>query len=183
MTQIFSTPPAETVEVPCANSGQPIKPNEAVWYNIGISHYNKEKGVSYIQVHDSPYCIDDDNANEFAHKRADQHKDLAHGVHDSEVLNPNQEHADDMVRQNAEYSPLGRAWSSLPKVDALTGEDLADDIYVPHVDRWSNQPSNKVQGGYHQVTGELGTATLESCIKLIHVLIDEVLNKEVPSEA
>jgi hypothetical protein len=179
MLQIHISPQSEAVAVPCANSGQLVRPDQAVWYNLGISHFHKEKGVSYIQVHTSPYCVDDAHAVEFAHKRADSHRDLPHGVYDAATLNPKNEHPEALVRQNAEYSPLGRGWASLPKIDALTGEQLGDDIYVPHVDRWSNQqPNDGVQGSYHQITGELGTATLEGCIRLIHVLIDEVLKPQ-----
>src|SRR5260370_13247291 len=184
--KIYKSPDVEETYVQCANSGKSVKPSEAVWHNIGISHYNKEKGVSYIQIHDTPYCVNDNHAIQHAHKRADQHASLTHGVHDSATLNPNKKHQDDLVRQNAEYSPLGRGWATLPRVDALTGQALGDDIYVPHVDRWSNKPnaSGGVQGGSHQATGELGTSTLEGCIRLIHVIIDEVLApKEVPSES
>lgn len=182
MTQIFTQPAAEAVPVTCFHNGcdEQVSPNQAIWYNVGISHYNKEKGVSYIQVHSSPFCCSQDHAAAHAHQRADDLAQLPHGEFDAAKLNPLQEHPDVLVQQNALYTPLSRAWASLPKIDALTGQELGDDIYVPHLDRWSNQPDVPgVQGGYHQVTGELGTATLESAIQLCHVLIDEILSLNI----
>ena len=195
MTELYKTPDPETVQVPCNHAGceEQVAPNAATWYNLGISHYNKAKGVSYIQVHTTPYCCNEEHAAAVAHIRADNHRTLSFGEFDPAILNPAGEHPDTLVQQNAIYSPPGRAWASLPKVDAMTGQPLGNDIYVPHVDRWS--PRSPVydeegsvagyvveghQGGYFQVTGELGAATLEEAIQLIHILIDEVLAPPKP---
>lgn len=177
MTQLFATPAAETVPVACAGAdcNEQIRPDQAVWYDIGISHYNKAKGVSYIQVHSSLFACSEDCAAKAAHSRADSHKNLPHGKFDAATLNPKGEHPDTLVQQNAVYSPIGRSWASLPKVDALTGEALGDDIYVVHVDRSSHQDPKRGTHGYHTSTGELATATLDGAIQLIHVIIDEVL--------
>ncbi len=180
MTQLFTEVPSETVAVPCYNPvcQETVSPDSAVWYDMGISHYNKAKGVSYIQVHTSPYSCNEECAKNVAHARAEGHKKLAHGKFDKNALNPKDEHPDDLVRQNAEYSPIGRAWSSLPKVDALTGQPLGDDIYVVHLDRSSHQEPKKGLHGYHTTTGELGCSTLDGAIQLIHVIIDEILSPE-----
>lgn len=177
MTQLFVTPPVEAIPVACAGQDcqEQVRPDAAIWYDIGISHFNKERGVSYIQIHNSLFSCSEACAVKAAHARADSHKDLPHGQFDAATLNPDGLHPDVLVQQNAVYTPLGVAWASLPKVDALTGAPLGDDIYVPHVDRSSHQDPKRGVHGYHTPIGFLGTATLESCIQLIHVIIDEIL--------
>lgn len=172
---IYQSPPKDIKEVPCKSCKLPIHPEKATWYNVGISHYNKSKGVSYIQDHSLTYSCDEECARNHIHLRIDTHKELEHGVF-SDRLNPDNNHPDELVRVNAEYTPLTRTWESLPTINALTGERLADDIYVPHLDRWSHHGG--IQGGYHQFTGELATSTLEQCIELCHLLVDKVLNVE-----
>lgn len=174
---IYTSPVREQKKIPCYNQecDKQVSPNEAVWYNMGISHYSKQKGVSYIQVHVSPFCCGEACAREFIHKRIDQHANLPHGEYDEVLLNPLGEHSSSLVEANARYTPLGRGWDTLPIVDGITGLPLGDDIYVPHLDRCSNQDPQRGTEGYHVSTGELGTATLSDCIKLCHLLVDEIL--------
>lgn len=170
---LYQSPCTASGEVPCKSCNSQVHPDKATWYNVGISHYSKEKGVSYIQDHGSTFTCNEVCAKDNVHASIDKHTSLKHGVY-TDTLNPDQSHASELVRQNAEYSPITRTWESLPTVDAITGENLGNDIYIPHLDRWSH--SGGVQGGYHQFTGELATATLEDCIELCHRLIDKVLS-------
>lgn len=151
-----------------------IVPASSVWYNVGISHYSKSKGFSYIQVHDYPHCCSEQCAKDLTHSRLEQHRLLPHGVHSSS-LNPDGDFADELVRQNAEYTPLPVAWNTLPQVDALTGSTLGDDIYIPHIDRWDSLNGSGIQGGYQNMTGiTLGCSTLDGAIQLAHQLVEEM---------
>lgn len=164
--------PKDTNDTYCKTCYTEVHPHNATWYNIGISHYSKDKGVSYIQDHSESFCCNHACADTEVHRRIEAQSAFPHGIYHPE-LNPNESHPTELVKINAEYTPISRTWSSLPTINAITGEPLGDDIYVPHVDRWSHNGGR--QGGYHQFTGELGTATLDQCIDLCHILVDKVL--------
>ena len=149
-------------------------PSSSVWYNVGISHYSKSQGFSYIQIHDYPHCCSEQCAKDLTHSRLELHRSLPHGVHSS-ALNPDGDFVDELVRQNAEYSPLPVAWNTLPQIDALTGSPLSDDIYIPHVDRWNSLDDSGVQGGYQNQTGVmLGCSTLDGALQLAHQLVEQM---------
>ena len=177
---IYTSPVFEQKKSPCYNTSctEDVSPDAAVWYNMGISHYNKHLGVSYLQVHTSPFCCSEQCATDFIHSRIDRHANFTHGEFSEELLNPLKEHPSAIIESNALYSPIGRAWASLPTIDALSGAPLGDDIYVPHLDRCSHQDPKRGTEGYHVITGELGTATLQDCVKLCHLLVDEILSPQ-----
>jgi|SRR6185437_2549001 len=152
-------------------------------FAVGISHYHREKGKSYIQVHDDMVHESHEDAVAAVHARIDLHAGpgFEHGKYDPVALNPNEQYSHDLVRQNAEYHASPYAWGTLPKIDAITGETLGDDIYVPHVDNCRLghcyqailQEMNGGHGSLEQYN--LGCATLENAIACAHAIVDEIL--------
>lgn len=157
------------------------KPEIPHGFAVGISHYHRQKGKSYLQVHDDMVHDNHEDAVAAVHARIDSHADMTHGVYEPEKHNPNEAYPHELVKGNAEYHPSPYAWSTLPKIDAITGEALGDDIYIPHVDNCRlghcyQAVLQELNGGKGSLENyNLGFSTLEGAIAGAHAIVDEVL--------
>lgn len=150
-------------------------------FGVGISHYRRDGETgewtrSYVQVFKTFHCCTRPHALEVAHSNVDSLKSLPFGQYDQAVHNPVMEQSHQVARANVEYNQDGLLpESALPTVDALTGEKLENDRYLPHVDDSTRGLTYQSILGSHAT---LGTATLEGAIELCHRLLDEVLEAD-----
>lgn len=150
-------------------------------FGVGISHYHRDAATgewtrSYVQVFKTFHCCTRDHALQVAHGNVDAFAHLPFGSYDPAVHNPDGEQTHAVARANVEYNTDGLLpESALPQVDALTGEKLGDERYLPHVDDSTRGLDYRSILGSHII---LGTATLAGAIQLSHLLLDEVLEAD-----
>lgn len=164
----------------CAHSdcSESFNVDDSHRFGVGISHYRKDRnGVwirSYIQVFQTFHCCSRDHALQVAHANVDNLKNLPFGTYNATLHNPANEQTHETCQKNVEYNADGlMPESALPKVDAITGEVLTNDVYIPHVD-------DSTRGTHYQaVLGvTLGAGTLDNAIELAHRILDEVLEAD-----
>lgn len=150
-------------------------------FAIGISHYHKDKGKSYVQVHDDMVHETHTDAVKAVHARIDQHKDFEHGVYDPAQLNPNGQYPHKLVKGATEYHPNPYPWASLPQIDGFTGQLLGDEMWVPHVDNCRLghcyqavlQEQNGGRGSLENYN--IGFSSKEGAIAGAHAIVDQIL--------
>src|SRR5579859_1392446 len=178
---------SETKVCKADNCNNTFARDNAVLYAFGITHYSKDKGQSYLQIHDSMFSCSDECAIAATHKRIEDTKVFNHGEF-HENLHPNGEFTDELVKQNVSYTPMLGSWQSLPKRCALSacGKDLtnATDIYVPHVDAKGHcyqdvlmqLDGNDSKGSLDAYN--LGACCLDHAYQVAHAIVDFILADE-----
>ncbi len=161
---------------------------DSMGFSVGISHYHKAKGHSYMQVHEDQHTCSHAHALDAIHDRIDAHGCMVPGQYRAEVLNPRSTAPDALVRNAVEYHDSPRAFASLPKVCAIAtcGKQLTTDVYAPHVDY--ARPGDGYAGQCYQAVlqqanggigsleqYELACCSLDHAVQAAHALVDEVL--------
>lgn len=178
---VLITPKNTVDKVECAHPDcqEQIVKDASHRFGVGISHYHPEKGVSYLQIHQTQHCCTREHALEAAHKRIDSYADYQHGSFHQD-LNPGDEYSNSFVQQCVQYTPLVHV-SSLPKTCCKTGQPLTSDMYIVHVDDSSQgtcyqeilQKQDENPGDLSLYTMACGTK--QGALQAAHEILDTIV--------